>query len=231
MGATVDKILVVETSSRVGRVGLALGERVVGERVLDEARRHARDLAPAVQALLAEQNWKPGDLNAVFVSLGPGSYTGLRVGIMAAKTLAYALKCNLIGVETFAAIAWQTPVDATSIDVWADAQQGKIYVQRFLRAGPDKTPHAAGPLAIQNGEERIQALGEECWITGPGLELHRAKLPASAKIADPELWTPSVASLLAVGRHRLALGQSDDPFALEPLYLRPSSAEEKRAFV
>ena len=84
------KILLLETSGRVGRVAVASPHAILQERRLDEARRHARDLAPAVQTLLQEQGWRPKNVDAIFVSLGPGSYTGLRVGIMSAKAFAYA---------------------------------------------------------------------------------------------------------------------------------------------
>src|SRR5438105_482923 len=93
------RVLVIETSLRVGLVALAQGERVLGERRLDEARRHARDLVPAVRDLLAAHGWKTRELDAVIVSRGPGSYTGLRVGAMSAKTLAYAAGCTLLGVD------------------------------------------------------------------------------------------------------------------------------------
>src|SRR5206468_351809 len=88
------RLLILETSSQAGQVALAAGERLLGVRRLDEARRHARDLAPAVRELLVEQGWRPRDLHGVVVSRGPGSYTGLRVGIMSAKALAYATGCG-----------------------------------------------------------------------------------------------------------------------------------------
>src|SRR5688572_658963 len=103
------RMLILESSGRTGRVALALGANLLSERVLDEARRHARDLAPAVSELCAAQGWRVRDLQAVAVSLGPGSYTGLRVGIISAKTLAYAVGCVAFGIETFAAIARQAP--------------------------------------------------------------------------------------------------------------------------
>src|SRR5438067_2106851 len=131
------RLLILETSGRIGLVGLAEGSRLVASRRLDEARRHARDLAPAVAELLKDQKWKPGDVQAVIVSRGPGSYTGLRVGIMSAKTFAYATGCPLLAIDTFAAIAAQAPVEASRVDVIADAQQEKGYVQRFVRAEPD----------------------------------------------------------------------------------------------
>src|SRR5262249_57410856 len=95
------RLLLIETSSRAGLVALAEGGRLLGQRQLEEARRHARDLAPAVRDLLAGQNWRARDLHAVVVSRGPGSYTGLRVGIMSAKALAYAAGCELLDIRTF----------------------------------------------------------------------------------------------------------------------------------
>ena len=68
---------------------------------------HARDLAPVTANLLAERGWSPRDLAGVVVGLGPGSYTGLRVGIMSARVFAYATGCALIGIGTFSAIASQ----------------------------------------------------------------------------------------------------------------------------
>lgn len=222
-----NKILLLETSHRVGRVGLALNGQVVGERVLAETRRHARDLIPAMQSLMVEQGLLPHDLDAVFVSRGPGSYTGLRVGIMSAKTLAHALGRGLLGIDTFAAIALQTSPAALAIDVWADAQQGKIYAQRFARSGPGQSPVKVEPLAIVPLEDRLKELTPGTWVTGPGLEIYQKLLPAEAKTPPPDRWTPMLASLLALGEERLIRGERDDPFQLEPLYLRPSSAEEK----
>src|SRR3712207_2459498 len=69
------KLLLIETSGRGGRVGLSEGPDLVAERLLDDTRRHARDLAPAVAALLRARSWRPRDLGGVIVSLGPGSYT------------------------------------------------------------------------------------------------------------------------------------------------------------
>src|SRR5258705_7888960 len=111
------RFLILETSGRVGHVALAHGEHVRGVRRLEEARRHARDLAPAVRDLFAEAGWNARQLAAVIVSRGPGSYTGLRVGIMSAKTVAYATGCRLLAIDTFAAIAQQAPAEAGQIDV------------------------------------------------------------------------------------------------------------------
>src|SRR5947209_2072097 len=106
------RTLLIETSGRRGQVGAASGRDLIAHRELDPARTHARDLAPAVKSVLTAAGWTARDLTAVFVSVGPGSYTGLRVGVMAAKALAYAVKCDFLAVETFAVIAARCPPSA-----------------------------------------------------------------------------------------------------------------------
>jgi len=215
-----DRFLIIETSNRRGQVAVAIGERVVGMRLLEEARRHARDLAPLVQELLREHTWRTRELTGVIVSRGPGSYTGLRVGLMSAKTLAYASGCELIGIDTFAAIARQAPPGAQRVDVIADAHQGKIYVQSFVNC-------QGGPLSIQTSAAWLEDLASGTWVTGPGLEICAGSLPQYAGLTPPQDWLPRPASLLALAWERRRRGERDDPFGLEPLYLRASAAEEK----
>lgn len=221
------RILIIETSGQPGVVALAAGEQLLGERRLNEARRHARDLAPMLSALLAEQGWQARDLEGIFVSRGPGSYTGLRVGVMSAKTLAYATGARLLALDTFAAIARQAPGEAIQVDVAADAQQDKLYVQRFRRQSPDVAWEAAAALAIAPFADWLATLTPGVAVMGPGLGGHEKRLPKTVIVAPREDWQPRAASLLALGMERWRRGDRDDPFAIEPLYLRPSSAEEK----
>jgi tRNA threonylcarbamoyladenosine biosynthesis protein TsaB len=221
----VPRLLILETSSRIGQVALALGDELGGVRRLDEARRHARDLAPAAAALLAEQGWRPRDVQAVIVSRGPGSYTGLRVGIMSAKTFAYAAGCILLAVDTFAALVLQTPASIARVDVVADAQQDKVYVQSFLRSAEGWQP--SSELAIRRVADWLAAREPSAWAMGPGLHKWAGRLPAEVPIVDASLWEPQLVSLLCIGLARYRAGERDDPWTLEPLYLRPSSAEEQ----
>ena len=217
------RTLILETSGRTGRVAVALGGNVLAAQRLDEARRHARDLTPAVAGLLAAQGWKPRELDAVIVSRGPGSYTGLRVGVMSAKAFAYATGCTLLAVDTFAAIALQAPSEALRVEVLADAQKGRVYAQRFVQGV------AEGPLEIVNFMARFGTARAETRVTGPGLETYRAKLPEGWRIVAEEDWEPRPESLLRLALPRWRAGEKDDVWALEPLYLRPSSAEEQWA--
>jgi tRNA threonylcarbamoyladenosine biosynthesis protein TsaB len=220
------RLLILETSCSVGQVALAKGSQVLGTRLLDEARRHARDLIPAVAELLKEQGWRARDLNAVLVSRGPGSYTGLRVGIMTAKSLAYATGCVLLGIDTFAAIARQAPEEALRVDVISDAQKDKVYVQRFVRGNLDRSWQADSALAIQAFSAWQETLGDSGWISGPGIKGKEDQLRGRL-LVDPGRREPLVESLLQIGRERWDLAEKDDIYTLEPLYLRPSAAEEQ----
>ncbi len=219
-----ERLLLLETSGRVGRVGLAEGGKLVAEGHLDATRRHARDLAPTVRDLLKSQGWRPKDIAAILASQGPGSYTGLRVGIMSAKVFAYATGCRILGIDTFAAIAPQAR-PASSVDVIADAQQDKVYCQSFFLSDHVLT-QAATPLRVLTLDQWHAELAPGQFVTGPGLETYRDRLPAGIKLIEAAHWHPRLESLLRVGLERLHRGEADDLLKLEPLYLRPSSAEE-----
>ncbi len=220
------RLLILETSGRVGQVGLAVGARLLSVRRLDEARRHARDLVPAVGELLTAQGWKPKEIQGVIVSRGPGSYTGLRVGIMSAKTFAYTTGCGLLAVDTFAAIAAGAPADLPCLEVIADAQQERVYMQRFVRIKGQgweaETPLAIRPLADWQRERRA-----DVWVSGPGLQVYKEQLRDCRLVVDSSCWDPEPRSLLEIALPRYLAGETDDLWSLEPLYLRPSAAEEK----
>jgi tRNA threonylcarbamoyladenosine biosynthesis protein TsaB len=221
------KLLLIETSGRIGRVGLAIGPNLLAERALDETRRHARDLAPAVSDLLREHSTKSRDLAAVFVSLGPGSYTGLRVGVMAAKSLAYAVGCAAIGIPTFQVLARQVDVPGLELVVVGDTQQEKLYVQRFARNSTSEPFLPANELAVVAGREWAREQRGKTVVVGPGFGMVREWLPPELGMPPSGGQEPTITGLLAVGWEWYQRGVHDDPLQLEPLYQRRSSAEEQ----
>ncbi len=219
------RLLILETSGRSGLVALAEDQGIVGLRRLDEGRRQGRDLAPSVAELLAGQGWKPRTITAVIVSRGPGSYTGLRVGIMSAKAFAFATGCAVLAIDTFAAIAEQAPPQVEALDVLADAQKDKVYVQSFRRG--DAGWQTEKPLAIEPFADWLASRRAEAWVSGPGLLRWEGQLPANVPRVEPERREPQAESLLRLGLTRFRAGERDGVWGLEPLYLRPSSAEEQ----
>jgi tRNA threonylcarbamoyladenosine biosynthesis protein TsaB len=218
------KLLILETSGQVGRIAVAHGGQLGDVRTLDETRRHARDLAPAVAELCAARGWAVRDLDGVIVSIGPGSYTGLRVGLMSAKTLAYATGCRVLGIETFAAIARQAPAGVDRVAVIADAQQQNVYTQSWRR-GADGW-NAVAPLTIQPITVWMASLDEGIYLSGPGVRLYEGRFSERNPCVAPDAREPLPASLLELGLERWHAGSADDFWSLEPIYLRPSNAEE-----
>ena len=217
--------LILETSGRVGQVGLARHGTVVRSVALDDSRRHARDLAPVIDEVLKAEELVPANLTGIMVGRGPGSYTGLRVGLMSAKALAYSLGCELRGVDTFAAIARQSPAEVGRVWVIADALQGQVYAQPFVRDSVGWV--AARELRIVPRGVWIEGIQPGDCVSGPGVIAYRDRLPQGCPLVPEPEWLPRVESVYSVGRNLRSLSRSE-LFALEPLYLRGSSAEEKR---
>jgi tRNA threonylcarbamoyladenosine biosynthesis protein TsaB len=216
--------LILETSGRVARIGLAREKSLLHSAELDAARRHARELVPTIDALLKRESLRSADLTGVMVSRGPGSYTGLRVGLATAKALAYATGCQLRAVDTFAAIAEQAPADVQALSVLADALQGQVYTQPFARR-PEGW-RAKDPLQIELVGVFAAGLPPTEWVGGPGVSVYDQQLPgANPRVPEADR-EPRIESVLAVGL-RLPPLTREELFALEPLYLRGSSAEEK----
>src|SRR5205085_7104320 len=117
------------------------------------------------------------------------------------------------------------PAECSLIDVLADAQQDKVYVQSY--AHTSEGWRAAGELRIRPFAEWLADRDARAWVGGPGLVKWRSRLPEGVPCMPEETWEPGVEALLALGLARLEAGQRDDPFVLEPLYLRGSSAEEQ----
>ncbi len=115
----------------------------------DPATRHGRGLVPAIREQLHAAGLTLADLDGVVVGLGPGSFTGLRVGVMAAKTLAYATGKPLAGLDSLELVAHNAPGDVLSVAVAADAQRGDLFTAEFHREQP-------GGLLLRNGPNRLE---------------------------------------------------------------------------
>lgn len=220
-----ERVLIIDTSGKVGQVAVSAGEHVLAVRSLPEARRHARDLAARTRELLVERGWLARDLTAIVTNLGPGSFTGLRVGLASAKALAYANGCALFGVPAFDAIAGRLPRHEGKLEIIADALQGQVYCQRFALQPEGWLSEA--PLRIRPFEEWREDVAPGAYLAGPAVELHRGKLSDHATIADQSLWETDCAGLLRTAQRHAGLYRAS-AWEIEPIYVRGSSAEEKR---
>ena len=122
------RILAIETTDKTGTIAAADGSNLLAEMELDRSQRSAQSLVPGLHRLLESVGWQPGDVQLVAVTVGPGSFTGLRVGIATAKVLAYAVGAEILGIDTLETIAAAVPYEVDAVCTVLDAQRGEVSV-------------------------------------------------------------------------------------------------------
>jgi tRNA threonylcarbamoyladenosine biosynthesis protein TsaB len=190
---------------------------------------HGRDLLPRVRDLLSGCGLATRDLDFVAVGLGPGSYTGLRIGLTAARVLAYAAGAELLGFDSLEAMARVAPRDALSVHVVADAQRGDVYAADFTRGAPGEPLVCVRESRIEPVERWAGRLADRGLVIGPGLDSPRIReaLPAGTEAAGPELRRPRAEALIELTLELARRGRRDDLWEAEPNYLRRSAAEDQ----
>ena len=186
---------------------------------LPSDQRTARSLAPAIKELLAKASWQTTDIDAVAVTTGPGSFTGLRLGVTAAKTLAYAAEAVCVPINTLAVLAAQAG-DASGSAV-LDAQRGELFVGAF-DAGK-----LSGELSILSEAAWLEQLKPGDVAIGPVLSRLAERLPESVTAAPESGWRPLAETVAGLAITAVEAGQTVSPFELLPNYYRLSAAEEK----
>jgi tRNA threonylcarbamoyladenosine biosynthesis protein TsaB len=221
-------ILAIETTDRSGSVAALDDDRVVAEIDLDPTMRSAQSLAPGIASLLEHVGWNPREIRLVAVATGPGSFTGLRVGVTTAKLIAYATDAQVQGVNSLEAIAWQAPPEVG--DVWAviDAQREQLFAGHFLRAASGVW-QSTGEIQLIDNAAWLNLLLPGQSLSGPAVAKFLGKLPAEVRQVDQSLWAPKAAAVGRLAWRQYQSGARDDVFSLVPKYYRRSAAEEKRA--
>lgn len=217
------RLLAVETSTLAGGVAVLDGDRVLGEYVLDVRATHSERLMPAIDRLLADAGLGPGDLEGLAVAVGPGSFTGLRIGLSAVKGLALALGVPVAAVPTLDAMAAALPFAALPVCPVLDARKGEVYTSLYRWDGVAMRREwdylAIPPHTLA---DRLQ---EPAILLGDGARLVETPL---ARLAPPPRRLPSPATVGWLGLQRLRAGEAVAAADLVPIYLRPSEAELKR---
>lgn len=220
------KILALESSGLAGSVAALDDARLLHQEVLDPLARSAKALAPACRDLLHRVGWTPADVQLIGVTRGPGSFTGLRVGVTMAKTWAYLHGAALVGVDTLQVLAEQTPPDCASVWTVLDAQRNELFVAHWRRDAPSGFL-ATRPTAIVSQGQWLQSLSAPAVVTGPGLAALVDRLPHGVRVVEESRWAPMAAAVGLVAARQFAVSGSDDPLQMVPLYLRRTAAEEQ----
>jgi tRNA threonylcarbamoyl adenosine modification protein YeaZ len=252
-------LLAIESSGKYGSVAIAKVSQEIQEADathdidlaspavvavdLPTDRGSAQSLASSIDSLLRTENLRPSDLGCIAVLSGPGSFTGLRVGVATAKSMAYALSIPVVELDTLNCILHQTKRAVEgfrSVHVLLDAYRGQLFVKTIA----DNDNIVAGATVLCDIEGLLQsamsaglAVGQV--FVGPGCERLQRYLAREEKLDTVKNWfesvewindshsTPHASSVAELGWKKWRAGDTLDPFALLPQYFRSSAAEEK----
>ena len=223
------KILALETTEKFGSAALLEGGHVLAETILPKVQRSSQTLHPALQTLFETSRISPQEINCVAVVAGPGSFTGLRVGITAVKIFAYTTGAKVIALDTFQTVASVVSTYAGVISVGVDAQRGEVVtaVLRQTKEGYLETLLKPVLIAVDDWWKHAEQY-DNVLFTGPALERWNEKAPSHLLLAEESDWHPKASATGKLAAGRIASGLFDDLWSLLPIYSRLSAAEEKR---
>jgi tRNA threonylcarbamoyladenosine biosynthesis protein TsaB len=234
-------VLALDTTTRAGSVALGRDGDVVEAFVGDHLRPHAERLPLDIVRLLRRHGAAPSDVDVFAVATGPGSFTGLRIGIAAIQGLAFASSRPIVGVSALEALAHavlggRPAWPLRRVGVWMDAQRDEVFSAIYERVEGDGPAHLRTVDGPAVGEPRgvalrWHALAAGAWfpVAGDGAVRYRTVLEEVAgpavQVIDPPLLAPSIAALAEA---RARVGETIPPHAIRPLYIRRPDAELAR---
>lgn len=222
------RALAIETSGRVGSVAIVEDGRVVLEDEFPHGLQHAAEMIPRIDRLCRAVGWMPSDLREIYVSAGPGSFTGLRIGVTLAKTLAFATGAKLVAVPSVRVLAQNAPEDAGELIIVLDAKRDQIFTARLRRAGGEWVEEE--PAHLDDLRSMLERAPRPVYLLGDGIPFHQKFIPADdagIRLTEPERWRSRAAVVAQEGARLATEGAFIDPDRLTPIYIRKPEAEEK----
>lgn len=215
-------VLGIDTATKVCSVALTRDGQVLAEKNNTEGMVHSRRLLPEIDELLKTAQVSKEVIDLVAVSMGPGSFTGLRIGLATAEAFAYAQKKFLHGVDTLTALAYNIRTDKLISPV-IDAQKGNYY-QALYQWQDGNLVCVASTAIVSESQLWERVDGKKCVLTG---ECGKIKnFPGNIELAPAELLLPKAVSVCAVAERDFDPVADQKIFGLEPYYIRRSEAEE-----
>lgn len=224
------KILAIETSTMLGGVALmGESEGLIIEVRLNVRTAHSERLMTAVDHTLRQAGMKISDIDVFGVAIGPGSFTGLRIGVSTVKGFSYATGKPIVSVPTLEAFAWNFPYSAYPVCLMLDARKNEVYaaVLRWRGEGFERimSETSIKPSDLAKGIEGPAI------FAGEGASLYREVIVevkgGDAIFPAPPLMVPSPSNVAHVGLMKALNGEFSEPIGLVPFYIRKSEAEIK----
>ena len=228
-------ILAIDTATQVSSVAVLKEGRLLAELTMQGKLTHSETLLPHIEQVLKMAAVVKEELTGIAVSNGPGSVTGLRIGLAAAKAMSYVLGIPLVGVSTLQALAHQLPAPGIRVMCLLDAQKGNAYVESYR--WENNSLQVVDSVQVAKITDIVAAcanMNEQVILLGDAVQKKVAgklELPANVSVAPPHIVMPRAACVAMLGQAKLMAGETDNVMDLEPVYIRRSEAEvlwEKR---
>ena len=228
-------IVAIETSSRIGSVALGDSQGLWSEAPFSGPMRHTSECLPTIKTLLAQHHHSPADISELRLSIGPGSFTGLRIAVSLAKSMALAQGVRIVTVDTLDVIAANLtdPTGPTSCITLLDAKRNQFFAAGYTRNSNQEIWHKDLNDCILTAKEIMTGFAARhtpIHVLGDALLYHKDKfLGKKTVIADESLWSPQASKVFTLGHEKSQKGLFADPMTLEPFYLRgPQVTLKKR---
>lgn len=231
-------ILAIDSATPVAGVALMDEKRLIREEFSNYKKTHSESLMPMVDRVMRESGCQPADLQGIAVTIGPGSFTGLRIGLAAAKGMALAAGIPVVAISTLEVLAANVIGSEALICPVLDARRNELYGGLYLMKG--FTPENIYPAGAYDPEVFFHNINEQvlmsgtqrCIILGDAADIYWSsvtRIMGSRGIKAPaHLSLPRASALASLGLHKLEQGDTEEPLNLSPTYLRLSEAEIKR---
>lgn len=219
--------LAMETTGRIGSVAVGSDGKLSDEKTFSAPLRHNAELFNTITLLLKQLSITANQIKNVYISIGPGSFTGVRISVTAAKMLALANQCKIVAVSTSNVIAENvTDEKIKKIATVTDAKRGQFFIAVFEKKN-NMWEKICDDCMMTAEEFRAKFNNETIHLLGEGLLYYSKKFEIkNIKIMDAQYWSPKAANVFKLGTKLAEQGKFADPVSLVPLYIRKPEAEE-----
>ena len=223
------KILAIDTSTPSGSIALLEDDQLIAELTTCIQKTHAERLLPSIKTLLDNIGTKLEHIDGFALAIGPGSFTGLRIGLSTIKGLAWSLKKKVVGISTLEALAMNLPYSDKPVCPMLDARKKEVYAAVYKCN--NNLPECIMPDTALSPDNLINKIKEPTIFLGDGIKVYgnliKDMLKDTAVIAPAHLWQIKASNIGLLAWKKFKSGNIDSPESIRLNYLRPSEAEIK----
>lgn len=221
------KILGIDTTTKFLSLGLYDGSKSYGYS-LDMGTKHSSLLIPTIKRALEALGWQAEEIDYFACGLGPGSFTGMRVGLATIKGLSWSLKKPVVGISTLDLLAFGAEEDGRLIVPALDARRSLIYCSAYIKKG--SALRRVKPYLLVSEKEFLRIAKPHSIILGDAIGVYKEKFLSNIRgvsILDKDYWYPKPHAIIKLALDKITSGKTTDTFKVKPIYLYPKECQIK----